>query len=245
MPYLTTNPGAMLGKAHFEFATRRVTALRSSEIARTISAENRMGISRMQVSFCPNAIAWGDIAAWFGGLMTLAAVVTALGIALRDGRRQQRERHDRGRLVAAYLYQPFSEIAVILEVVAENAERFGAVLPGEASINVHESVATIHVSCGRLSELLQTFRLADAAFLPRPLGEDLARTAMMVTLLTKSLGIFSEQYLAADESDRPDAERFEAGHGDPMSPRLARMAVSRCGRFLNHCRGLFGEVISG
>jgi hypothetical protein len=214
-------------------------------IVSTIAEENREGVSYMYVSFCPNAIAWGDIAAWFGGIMTLAAVVTALGIALRDGRRQQRERHDRGRLVAAYLYQPFSEIAIILEVVAENAERFGAVLPGEASIDVHDNVGIIHASCGRLSQLLQAFSLADVAFLPRPLGEDLARTVMMVTMLTKSLGIFSEQYLAADESDRPDAERFEAGHGDPMSPRLARMAVSRCGRFLNHCRAMFGEVISG
>ena len=199
----------------------------------------------MQISFCANAIAWGDIATWFGGVMTLIAVVTALGIALRDGRRLQSERHNRGRLVAAYLYQPFSEIAIILEIVAENAERFGAVLPGEASINVYDDVAIIRTSCGRLSQLLQSFSLADVAFLPRPLGEDLARTVMMVTMLTKSLGVFCDQYLAADESDRPDVERFEAGHVDPMSPRLARIAVRRCGRFLDYCQAMFGEVISG
>lgn len=202
-------------------------------------------VHNMQITFCPNAIQWGDIATWFGGVATVFAVLTALGIALKDGFRQRREHRDRGRLVAAYLYQPFSEIKVILDVVSEEADRFAAVLPGSASIDVHSSAATLDVSCDRLSDLLRTFNLADVAFLPQSLGEDLARTVMMVNLLINGLRTSALQYLEAEKYENPDASRFEAGRGETNSSRLSCMASRRLVQFLNHCRNMFGEVVSG
>ena len=81
----------------------------------------------MSGPFCPQAVAWGDVATWFGAFAALATVAGALWLAKLDGRRRAAEVraqtafHDfRGSVL---LLPAFSHLAELVKQMPERIEK--------------------------------------------------------------------------------------------------------------------------
>jgi len=106
---------------------------------------------------------------------------------------------------------------------------------------VHDDAITLHAICVTIPQLVETFRLADAAYLPGRIGENLAVAIMNINMAVDSVKSSVELYLSADGRPDPDAERFEAAHGQTTSPEIAERAAEQMGLFLEYCKVEFGN----
>lgn len=104
----------------------------------------------MDYAFCPQAIVWGDVAVWFTGFGSVAAAVTAVGIAIYIDRRQerraleldrqqaQRADVDRNRDAQAMSIGLHGELTAACGVVAVLAHIDSEIKPQNPDINVQE-----------------------------------------------------------------------------------------------------------
>lgn len=216
----------------------------------TMAPQIRMGNSRMDIlppgHSWPSAHWWlslsaADQGAWVSGLGAFAAAVVAVALAGAEGRRRKKERRDRARLVAAYLFSPIFQIQQLAVRLAKHCRHYSGVLAGKASIDVHPDAITLLAICDALPPLLKTFSLVDAAFLPGKIGENLAVAIMNINMAMDSVKSSVDLYIDADTHFDPDVERFDAAHGQTMSPEIAEHASRQMEVFLAYCRTEFGN----
>jgi hypothetical protein len=66
------------------------------------------------IEFCPEKIAWGDVATWIAGIGALSASVVAVCIALRDGRTRRKERTHSALIFSLYIIQELGQLRASL-----------------------------------------------------------------------------------------------------------------------------------
>lgn len=84
---------------------------------------------------------------------------------------------------------------------------------------------------------LQTFNLAEAAYLPAKIGETLAPTVMEIEFILRSVKASLNRYFAATglETDTPDEERFAAANSLVNTGDLAARTVGNLKTFIDYC----------
>lgn len=70
----------------------------------------------MALKQCFSGLELGDLATWVAAFGTIAAVVVALWLARSDGRRREREKYARARVIASYI---FTEVGLLDKRVTE------------------------------------------------------------------------------------------------------------------------------
>jgi hypothetical protein len=94
--------------------------------------------------FCPNAIAWGDVATWVAGLASFLAVVVALWIArysARDAKRRESEaKHNAAKAMSVVIHGELVPLAgamqVLLAIRRHYGEQFTAAQFGELTLGL-------------------------------------------------------------------------------------------------------------
>lgn len=88
----------------------------------------------MQALFCPNAVAWGDVATWVAGTATVATVVVAMWLARREGRRRDKERADDLALndfrASVRLLPVFTHLVAVATVLPDRIKSLKGRYPG-------------------------------------------------------------------------------------------------------------------
>lgn len=124
--------------------------------------------------FCPNSIDWGNVADWISGLGTLAAVATALAIAINEHRVAARHRQESDNQEHSRRAQIIAEairLAGEVEALARQYAQLVSLGGGESSARKREAADGIDGLRNQLLSL-QQFPMSD----PRLFAE-IGRTA--------------------------------------------------------------------
>ena len=78
----------------------------------------------------------GDIATWFSAIGTFAAVVVALMLARRDGKRREEDRYARGTVIASFLFNDVGIVQRGVELAQDELMKVEAA-PSSQAIGAH------------------------------------------------------------------------------------------------------------
>jgi len=185
-----------------------------------------------------------DQGTWFAGLGAFAAAIVALGIALSDGWRRDRERRARARLTMASLYSPMAGVLAMIGGIEKDAIAALHAMPGNKVLLVSENVEHMQHGCDVMSPLLRTFNPSEAIYLSGDHGVALAAAIRDAELILGLVTSVTEKFLPGRDS-HDYASLFKLLQSLHQVPSQARAIRKRMTPFLEACAHELGELEEG